>query len=204
MCSIKRSIAHVFWAAALSVCATATAFAQSGTAYPYGLDPYKPSDAWWLRNYGAVLVSQTPLLDLTKLDPYKPSDAALIRQLGGALPVWFGAMPLAPDRASGSATNLFVVQPSARSEASGSSAAQGQTPQTPMRSAIPPTGNDGVSIRFNGATWVAAGRAVALQSADFERAGEYANAPIYRLRANDSVIYVPTRDGMIAPFRRKQ
>ena len=32
--------------------------------HPYGLDPYKPSDAFFLRNYGAALVAQTPLLEL--------------------------------------------------------------------------------------------------------------------------------------------
>lgn len=67
--------------------------------HPYGLDPYSPSDAQLLRNYGAALVAQTPLLELQKLDPYKPSDAALLRQIGGAIPVWglpVGFGPLTP------------------------------------------------------------------------------------------------------------
>ena len=55
---------------------------------PYGLDPYKPSDAALLRNYGGALVAQTPLLQLSQLDPYKPSHAALLQQLGGAMPLW--------------------------------------------------------------------------------------------------------------------
>ena len=65
----------------------ATAAAQTSSS-PYGLDPYSPSDAFWLRNYGAALVAQTPLLELRTLDPYKPSHAALIRQIGGAMPLW--------------------------------------------------------------------------------------------------------------------
>jgi len=65
----------------------ATAAAQTSSS-PYGLDPYSPSDAFWLRNYGAALVAQTPLLELRMLDPYKPSHAALIRQIGGAMPLW--------------------------------------------------------------------------------------------------------------------
>ena len=67
-----------------------------------------------------------------------------------------------------------------------------------------PATNDGVSIRFEGATWIAAGRAVTLQTADLERAGEYAGGPVYRSRADRNVIYVPTRDGFVAPFKRKQ
>lgn len=55
---------------------------------PYGLDPYKPSDAAVLRTYGSTLVAQTPLLQLSQLDPYKPSHAALLRQLGGGIPLW--------------------------------------------------------------------------------------------------------------------
>jgi hypothetical protein len=77
--------------------------------HPYGLDPYKPSDAALLRNYGATLVAQTPLLELAKLDPYKPSDAALLRQIGGAIPLWglvwypapSGFAPLTPFPATG-------------------------------------------------------------------------------------------------------
>src|SRR5688500_14512780 len=56
--------------------------------HPYGLDPYNPRDAEILRNYGSVLVAQTPLSELRKLDPYNPNHAALLRSLGGAIPVW--------------------------------------------------------------------------------------------------------------------
>ena len=42
--------------------------ASAGT-HPYGLDPYKPSDAAILRTYGGTLVQQTPLLELRQLDP---------------------------------------------------------------------------------------------------------------------------------------
>ena len=68
----------------------ALAWAQTPTPvqHPYGLDPYKPSDAELLRKYGSVLATQTPLLELRKLDPYKPSHAALLRALGGAMPLW--------------------------------------------------------------------------------------------------------------------
>lgn len=76
---------------ALLAATLASAQYQPASAqYPYDLDPYKPSDAALLRNYGATLVAQTPLLELRKLDPYIPSQAALMRQLGGAMAPWVG------------------------------------------------------------------------------------------------------------------
>jgi len=96
---------------------------------PYGLDPYKPSDAALLRNYGAALVAQTPLLQLSELDPYKPSHAELLRQVGGAMPLWshFAWYPntpapaplMAPTNATvatgpGSGLVIFVPSPSQR------------------------------------------------------------------------------------------
>jgi hypothetical protein len=56
--------------------------------HPFGLDPYKPSDAALLRNYGGTLLAQTPLLELRQLDPYKPSHANLLRQIGNGIPQW--------------------------------------------------------------------------------------------------------------------
>lgn len=76
---------------------TLLAAAPASAQYPYDLDPYKPSDAAWLRTYGATLVAQTPLLELRRLDPYVPSQAALLRQLGGAMPWWVGwYLPFSP------------------------------------------------------------------------------------------------------------
>ena len=75
-----------------------SAFAQTPTPvqHPYGLDPYKPSDAELLRKYGGVLAAQTPLLELRRLDPYTPSHAALLRALGGAMPLWAIWHPSSP------------------------------------------------------------------------------------------------------------
>jgi hypothetical protein len=76
----------------------ATAQTQLPELHPYGLDPYKPSDAAILRTYGSTLLAQTPLLELRQLDPYKPSHAALLRQLGNGVPQWshFNWYPNAP------------------------------------------------------------------------------------------------------------
>jgi hypothetical protein len=85
-------------AAALLAAAPAAAQNLVPEAHPYGLDPYKPSDAAVLRTYGSTLVAQTPILQLRELDPYKPSHAALLRQLGGGMPIWshLSWHPMAP------------------------------------------------------------------------------------------------------------
>ena len=64
----------------------APVFAQTAVPelHPFGLDPYKPSDAALLRNYGSTLLAQTPLLELRQLDPYKPSHANGARRRSGA------------------------------------------------------------------------------------------------------------------------
>ena len=82
--------------------------------HPYELDPYKPTDAAMLRNYGSVLVGLTPLLELRKLDPYVPSEAALLRQLGGALPVWVGWYPPVPVPAPAAPLTPFAPTASAQ------------------------------------------------------------------------------------------
>src|SRR5262245_33707894 len=85
------SLTRFIVAVTLVLAGSAQAFGQE---HPFGLDPYKPSDAFWLRNFGGVLVAETPIVELAKLDPYKPSEAALIRQVGAAMPVccpdWWG------------------------------------------------------------------------------------------------------------------
>ena len=74
----------------LTLFTAAPAFAQTAVPelHPFGLDPYKPSDAALLRTYGGTLLAQTPLLELRQLDPYKPSHATLLRQIGNGIPQW--------------------------------------------------------------------------------------------------------------------
>jgi hypothetical protein len=209
----------LFSLSVLALFAATPAFGQAAvtTSHPYGLDPYKPSDAEWLRNYGAALVAQTPLLELHSLDPYKPSDAELRRQIGGAIPLccpnwtWPGASfgPLPPSTVHG-VTHPPVAMPSsvvpappanADSPAAGAVASGSDT----TSSATEPQSNDGVWIRYAGQTWISAGRAVPLDNAQFRRAGEYGRFPVYKLSGgSDDVIYVPAREGMVAPYRLKQ
>lgn len=68
-----------------------------------------------------------------------------------------------------------------------------------------PEGNDGVWIRFRDRKWVSAGAAVPMTGADFVRVGEYAGFPVFRRRdGRDDTIYLPTRAGLVAPYRAKR
>jgi hypothetical protein len=64
-----------------------------------------------------------------------------------------------------------------------------------------PENNDGVWLRFDNARWVSSGRAEARTEA-FVQVGTHGGFPVLR-RAGDDRIYVPTRDGLVAPYRRK-
>jgi hypothetical protein len=112
-------------AMAVALIAAAPAAAQTSIPeeHPYGLDPYKPSDAAILRAYGSTLVAQTPLLELRQLDPYKPSHAALLRQLGNGVPQWshFSWYPGAPVPAP-------LMMPSTPPAAGAAAARAGATP----------------------------------------------------------------------------
>ena len=161
--------------------------------HPYGFDPYKPSDAAVLREYGATLALQSPTFPL---DPYKPSHAALIRQLGPDVPLWAPEWALSGQGAQGAGN----VDCNNCEEDDGIADGPRWSPLTLGL----PRSNDGVWIRFNDRTWISAGPAVALAPAGFTRIGERAGAAVYkRTDAGDDVIYVPTRRDLVAPFRAK-
>jgi hypothetical protein len=232
---IRSSLTAVIVMASLTFVATAPAAAQTPTqtpeVHPYGLDPYAPSDAMWLRSYGAALVAQTPMLELAALDPYKPSNAALIRQVGGAIPIccldWFWPGPVlapmmpgvragVPPAAGfaffsgrGADTPFIAALPPPRYLGSPADTAAANVPAVPpgptaVATLNPPRNNDGVSIQYDGRTWVSAGRAVPLVSSAFQQVGQYAGAPVYRrTTTTEDVVYIPTRDNLVAPFRLK-
>ena len=64
--------------------------------------------------------------------------------------------------------------------------------------------NDGIWLEYSGARWVSAGRAVAWNADAFQRIGEHAGFPVYAMRSGpEDVIFLSTRPGVVAPFRRK-
>ena len=72
--------------------------------------------------------------------------------------------------------------------------------QTLMR----PESNDGIWIMYMGAKWLSAGAAVPLRATDFQLVGDYAGFPVFaRQGVKDDLIFLPTRAGLIAPYRRK-
>ena len=216
----RNSIVRFAAICSLATLLCAPASGQSPTAqYAYGLDPFNPSDAELLRSYGSVLVAQTPILELRKLDPFKPSDAALLRDLGGALPLWawwYGPAPLpgsvthlAPNTRGGGrrgAEHITVIVgqlPLPPGEAAKVATPAPEPPRAAV-TALRPETNDGMWITYAGRRWISAGRAISFDESLFTRIGEYDGVAVFRRRdAGDDVIYLPTRQNLVAPYRVK-
>jgi hypothetical protein len=77
---------------------------------------------------------------------------------------------------------------------------------TAVATAEPPRGNEGVWIAYLGEKWISAGAAVPLTAGDFRVVGTYAGFfPVFARRDSvDQVIYLPTRAGLVAPYRLRQ
>jgi hypothetical protein len=218
MLSLSR-LRLITWTAACAFCA-AGASAQTAASHPYGLDPYKPSDAAWLREFGAALVAQTPAAALAALDPYRPSHAALLRQVGGGMPLWgpywFWTGPGMPMSISAGVAGLPAgltlaaadvrdvdLMPTTRLVDSPTAAAASPAPTGTATLARPQT-NDGISVQFGGRIWTTAGRAVPRARLTVVQAGELAGTPVFkRTDLTDDVIYLQMRDGFLTPFRAK-
>ena len=199
----------------LAVPMAGPALAQASGPHPYDLDSYKPSDAALLRNYGETLVAQTPLIEMRHLDPYKPSHAALLQQIGGGLPLWGVAWyPFAvPAPPQGGMTTLALFpSEDRRDEPWQQETAEDLCPCAEPAHAGPssvatvrlPDSNDGVWIAYDGRRWVNSGRSVPMDEAAFERVGQHGEFPVYRrLGGTEDLIYLPARDGLLAPYRLK-
>jgi hypothetical protein len=59
-------------------------------------------------------------------------------------------------------------------------------------------------VTYDGATWEAAGRAVREEASRFERVGDYKGFDVFRARSDVDhlLIYLPARNGTLAPYRR--
>ena len=202
-------------AVAILACVRVSGQAPATAANPYGLDPYRPSDAELLRRYGSVLVAQTPLGEIRKLDPYKPSDAALLRELGGGIPLWgwwypptpFSGPLMLPSAASAEQDrpqiNIFVGQPPSDALTAIGTPASPSLPRE-IVTVLRPDTNDGVWINYDNARWISAGQAVAFDEGTFTRIGQYNGFPVFRRQgSSDEVIYLPTRKDRVSPYRLK-
>jgi hypothetical protein len=68
-----------------------------------------------------------------------------------------------------------------------------------------PESNDGIWVEFAGERWVSAGPAIPVRPEEFIVVGDHAGFPVLaRRELREEVIYLPTRTGLIAPYRRKE
>ncbi len=94
--------------------------------------------------------------------------------------------------------------PAAEIVGTSSTAAPHRQTAVPIVSMRRPESNDGVWIMFGGEKFVSAGAAIPLSTADFVQVGEYAGFPVFARRDfTQEVIYLPSRDELIAPYRLK-
>ena len=91
----------------------------------------------------------------------------------------------------------------ARPAVGGMARNEDRVPRTAIASLRKPVGNDGVWITYGGDRWVSAGAAVALGTTAFAHAGDYAGFPVYTASNRPGIIYIPTRSGRVAPYKRK-
>jgi hypothetical protein len=76
------------------------------------------------------------------------------------------------------------------------------TPQVIITSSQPQS-NDGVWVQYDNQRWVSGGRAE-IRTADFTQVGTYGAFPVFRRVGGPiDVVYLPTREGVVAPYRRK-
>jgi len=122
-------------------------------------------------------------------------------------PIEAPAPPTAPPLLVDGAAAITTTAPTAtagtrvpRSVATG-----GALPVIPRPTAVAtipaPRSNEGVWLSYLGETWFSSGAAVSLTN-DFRVVGTYAGFPVFARRGStEQVIYLPSLDGMIAPYR---
>ena len=180
-------------------------------------DPYKPSDLAIVRNYGGTVLAQAPLSALLALDPYVPTHGELLRQLGRAIPwwavpgyVWYPPVPkrseCEPAPETPNAMAGMAVTTSAGALTSLDQVLTALPRRTPSPAPIARRSASeriqGITIQFDGRTWVNAGPAVPFSDTQFVRVGERAGAPVFRRAGGENnVVYIRTTPGMVAPFR---
>jgi hypothetical protein len=76
-----------------------------------------------------------------------------------------------------------------------------RTTSASMVSLASPESNQGVWIHFQGMKWVSAGPAVLLRASEFRAIGQYEGFPVFVRQNGDKTIYLPTRAGLVAPYK---
>jgi hypothetical protein len=78
-----------------------------------------------------------------------------------------------------------------------------EAPRADAGTVVRPKGINGVWVEFEGRRWFSDGKAVPFDSR-FTRAGEYRGFTVYRMPKDADRIYVPTSNGMVAPYSAAQ
>jgi len=135
------------------------------------------------------------------------SSAALLPQAGSAptaLPEPIGAIGAYTPESSVGTSGTAVPSPVGTSGLIAAAPRPAPNRLT-MTSIGRPTSNDGIWIRYLGEKWISAGSAVALTQTGFRVVGNFDGFPVFaRNGTSEQVIYVPTREGLAAPYRLKQ
>jgi hypothetical protein len=125
------------------------------------------------------------------------------------------ASPTAPP-ITGGAIGVFTPEPAPPVAAAvarepdavgtrGIAVAPPSVPTQPVVSLLRPENNDGIWVRFLGEKWISAGAAVPLVPDQFVHVGNYGTFPVFaRRELKEDVIYIPTRAGLVAPYRLKE
>lgn len=95
----------------------------------------------------------------------------------------------------------FPPRPSASIGTSGAQAPAPARSGAPMVSIVRPENNQGLWIHYQGMKWVSAGSAVPLRASDFRAIGQYEGFPVFVRQNEDRTIYLPTRAGLVAPYK---
>jgi len=113
----------------------------------------------------------------------------------------------------GSAVDPLGFEPPVESSAADVSVSPGAVGRTADRNAVRygetrtaarPRSNDGVWVSWNSKVWVSDGRAMSIDEGQFNRIGDHSGTPVLSRRDGPAdVIYLASRQGVVAPYRLK-
>ena len=63
---------------------------------------------------------------------------------------------------------------------------------------------EAISIEFRGSRWVSAGAAIRPQPNELAQIGDYNGFPVYAKKGEDEPIYLPSAQGLVAPFTKRR
>jgi hypothetical protein len=120
-----------------------------------------------------------------------------------SLPVPVGAVSVSSSEVAGTTGTVSTGRTPGAVGTAGVIAVRPQSTR-PIESLRRPENNDGVWVSFGGEKWVSDGVAVQLSTTDFVQVGQHAGFPVYaRRELKEEKIYLPTRTGLVAPYRLK-